>query len=71
MTTRRRTSPDDLAAETARLGAMLVDKGLTPDQVATVMREQVQPVLAEAVRQVENGTDVDAIEFGLHYPGRS
>ena len=61
----------DLAAETARLGAMLAGKGLTPDRVATVMREQIQPVLAEAVRQVENGADVDAIEFGLQYPGRS
>lgn len=65
------STPGDLAAETARLGAMLAGKGLTPDQVATVMREQVQPVLAEAVRQVENGADVDAIEFGLQYPGRS
>lgn len=65
------STTDDLAAETARLGAMLAGKGLTPDQVATVMREQVQPVLAEAVRQVENGADVDAIEFGLQYPGRS
>ena len=64
-------SDDDLAAETARFGAMLAGKGLTPDQVATVMREQVQPVLAEAVRQVESGADIDAIEFGLRYPGRS
>jgi hypothetical protein len=35
------------------------------------MRDQVQPVLAEAVRQVENGADIDAIEFGLQYLGRS
>jgi len=64
-------TPDELAAETARFGAMLAGKGLTPDQVAAVMREQVQPVLADAVRQVENGADIDAIEFGLQYPGRS
>jgi hypothetical protein len=65
------STPDGLAAETARLGAMLAGKGLTPDQVAAVMRDQVQPVLAEAVRQVENGADIDAIEFGLQYLGRS
>jgi len=66
-----RSTGDTLAAETARFGAMLAGKGLTPDQVATVMRDQVQPVLAEAVRRVESGADVDAIEFGLQYPGQS
>lgn len=65
------STADDLAAETARFGAMLASKGLTPDQVAAVMRHQVQPVLAEAVRRVENGADIDSIGFGLTYPGRS
>jgi hypothetical protein len=64
------SEPDRAAldAETARMGAMLAGKGLTPEQVATVMREQVQPVLAEAVERAERGEDV---EFEIRYPGRS
>ncbi|MFD1047749.1 hypothetical protein ACFQ1S_20520 [Kibdelosporangium lantanae] len=58
----------ELAGETARFGAMLAGKGLTPDQVATVMRDHVQPALDEAMRRVENGEDINAIEFGLQYP---
>jgi len=61
---------DDLAAQTARLGAALAAKGLTPDQVAALMRK-VQPVLAEAVQLVEDGADVDTIAFGIQHPGRS
>lgn len=60
----------DLTAEAARFGAVLVAKGLTPDQVATLMRK-VQPVLAEAVQLVEDGVDIDAIGFGIQHPGRS
>ena len=63
--------PGDLATEAARFGAMLAGKGLTPDQVATIMRDQVQPALAEAARQVEDGADVDSIEFRIQYPGQA
>ncbi len=59
------------AVEAARLGAMLAGKGLTPDQVETVVREQVEPVLAEATRLVENGTPVDEIQFVIKHRGRS
>ncbi|AHJ58520.1 hypothetical protein [Amycolatopsis keratiniphila] len=59
------------AAETARLGAMLAGKGLTPDQVATLMRDHVEPVLDEAARLVESGTPVEEIQFGVQYRGRS
>jgi hypothetical protein len=45
----------DLDVETAKFGAMLARKGLTPDQLTTVMRDQVQPVLADAARLVEQG----------------
>ncbi|GAB3167465.1 hypothetical protein GCM10027258_92850 [Amycolatopsis stemonae] len=60
----------DLNVETARLGAMLAGKGLSPDQVARLIRERVQPVLAAAVELVDGGADIDTIEFGLRYPGR-
>lgn len=56
------------AEDAAKLGAMLAGKGLTPDQVGKVMREQVEPVLAEAMRRVENGEDVSTLEFGLRSP---
>jgi hypothetical protein len=61
----------DLDVEAAKFGAMLAGKGLSPEQVATVMRDQVQPVLADAARLVENGADIDAIEFGIRYPGQA
>lgn len=57
----------DLDVQNATLGAMLASKGLTPEQVAVVMREQVQPVLAEAVRRVEDGADIDALEFAIRW----
>jgi len=56
-----KSSRDDVAAETARLGAMLAGKGLTPDQVATLMRDEVQPVLTDAVRRVETGATSSAM----------
>jgi hypothetical protein len=48
-----------LDVEAAKFGAMLAGKSLLPEQVATVMRDQVQPVLADAVRLVERGADID------------
>jgi hypothetical protein len=61
----------DLGVQSAKLGAMLASKGLTPEQVVTVMREQVQPVLAEAVRRVEADADVDALEFVVRHSGQT
>jgi len=61
----------DLNVQSAKLGAMLASKGLTPEQVAAVMRDQVQPVLADAVRRVEDGADIDALEFVIRYPGQA
>ncbi|WP_410597824.1 hypothetical protein [Amycolatopsis sp. lyj-23] len=57
------TDPDraDVDVQTARLGALLASKGLTPDQVATVMKEQVQPALAEAVERTERGEHVEFV----------
>jgi hypothetical protein len=61
----------ELAVENAKLGAMLAAKGLTPEEVATVMRDQVQPLLDEASRRAERGEDISKLEIGLRYPGQS
>lgn len=57
------------AASDAKLGAMLAGKGLTPDQVATLMRDHVQPALAEAGRMVDDGANPASLGFEIR--GRS
>jgi hypothetical protein len=57
----------EIAGETARLGAMLAIKGLTPDQVATVVRDQVQPLLDDAIGRTERGEDISQLQVGQRY----
>ncbi|OLT40020.1 hypothetical protein BJF85_06705 [Saccharomonospora sp. CUA-673] len=54
-----------IAAENARIGAMLSDRGLTPDQIFRIMRDQVHPAMQEALAAVEAGADVDDIVFEI------
>lgn len=68
----RDNNPDQAAVDigTAKLGALLAAKGLTPDQVATVMSDQVLPALADAARLVENGVDIDDLKFEIRHADR-
>lgn len=52
-----------LAAGNAKIGAILAAKGLAPEQAAAVMRDQIQPALDDAAQRVEDGADINEIEF--------
>jgi hypothetical protein len=53
----------EIAAMNARLGAMLAGKGLAPDQVATLVRDHVQPLMDDLLVRAERGEDISTLGF--------
>jgi hypothetical protein len=54
----------DLTEAAARFGARMAARGLSEDQVASLMAN-ARPALDEAARRVAAGEDVDSIRFEL------
>lgn len=52
----------DLAEAAARFGAQMAAKGLSADQITSLMAN-ARPALDEAARRVAAGEDVDSIRF--------
>lgn len=52
----------DLTEAAARFGAQMAAKGLSPDQITSLMAN-ARPALDEAARRVAAGEDVDSIRF--------
>lgn len=58
----------EIAAQHARLGAMLASRGLSPEPVATLVRDRVQPVLDDVLARAECGEDISDLRFVIQRP---